>query len=75
MIPFEDLEDFRQELLEEARRDAEYEYRMDDYDDPLWVDTVKDDSDILTALACVKAWCKRYDRDFKEEIEHFMDEV
>ena len=72
-----DQEEFRQDLLDEAYQDAIHNYEMSNEANPLFFETVCKDTNLCEDLRTLKAYCKRYNRDFETElnklVEYFND--
>ena len=67
-----DQEEFRQDLLNEAHQDAIHKYNMSDEANPAFFETICKDTNLCKDLRTLKAYCKRYDRDFETELNKLI---
>lgn len=68
-----DMENIRQEMLEEAKKEAQYEADMRSEDTEFFIKEADKQSGIIEAVSRFKKMCEYYDQDAKEELLAMLD--
>lgn len=75
MISKEEMEELRQEMLQEAREDLHYEKAMRNRELDTFTKEVDSRYNIIAALQGLKHYCDEFDRDFEEELDEFRNAI